>query len=51
MLMQIFESWLAFFNREYISYSAPADQYIFKNSARNIILCVKMLLLQHTGMI
>ena len=27
MLMQIFESWLAFFNREYISYSA---QYIFK---------------------
>ena len=27
MLMQIFKSWLAFFNREYIFYSA---QYIFK---------------------
>ena len=27
MLMQIFESWFAFFNRECISYSA---QYIFK---------------------
>ena len=44
MLVQIIESLVAFLDREYIL--ILLSTYLLENTGRNIILCVKMLLLK-----